>query len=99
MIAIEKQEKLAALENNAAFHQAIANALSPDEVQKILAQFGAELSAQEVSELIQTPEGELSDTELDAVAGGYIGRVRRYKTKWIRIPPRMIPIPIMVPVF
>lgn len=95
MLKQEYIDKLQNLENNQEFQQALENAANPQEVQKVLAAYNVELSEAEVQEMIQQEEGTLSETDLDDVSGGCF-RPRRYRIKWIRIPPRMIPVPVIV---
>lgn len=98
-ITIENQEKLGTLENNVEFNRKLANAETPEEVQEILKDYNVDMSTEEVSEMIQKPADEMSESDLDQVAGGCFRRVVGYRIKWVRIPPLMIPVPVLVPVY
>lgn len=98
MITLENQEKLQALESNGEFQKSLENAETPDDVQRIMAQYGVEMSVEEIRQMIQEPEGELQETDLEDVSGGCGPGCRRgFRIKWVRIPPSRIPVPVFVP--
>lgn len=93
----EKQAKLEELMKDEAFVKAMFSKESSEEVQKLFAENGVELTMEEIEGLAAAilqaaPEGngELSEDALDSVAGGRI--------IWLPFPfPIPFPIPLPIP--
>ena len=96
---MKNYEDLAALENNASFEQDLKTASTPEEAQDVLKRYGVDMSLQEVRGLISEPVGELSDSDLESVAGGAARRIVGWRIIWKRIPPLKIPRPVLVPIY
>ena len=93
----EKQAKLEELMKDEAFVKAMFSKESSEEVQKLFAENGVELTMEEVEDIAAAilkaapaEEGELSEEALGSVAGGRI--------RWLPFPfPFPIPFPIPYP--
>ena len=74
MNVTEKQERIEALSKDAAFLEEMKGAAGKDDIQKIFAKYGLDLNREEVDAFVTLAErelsGELSDTDLENVAGG-----------------------------
>lgn len=68
-MTVINEEKWKALEQNAELKAALETANSPEKAYEILKRYGADVSLEEVREMIQE-EGVLSENDLDDVAGG-----------------------------
>ena len=104
MMNERNMEKMNALAKNPECQQKLAEAATPEEVCDILKQYGMALSVQEVKELIKEEEAELTDQDLDTVAGGCHGfrHVVGFRIVWgpvTIIRGKIIYGPILVPVY
>lgn len=93
-------EILLELVKNEEFNERLANVETPEDVQDLLARYGAELSMEEIKGMIQEPEGELLESDLEDVSGGVSmwHGIRGFKFDVIICgrPPR--PRPIIFPI-
>lgn len=87
------------LEQNEDFKQSLANVSTPEEVQALMAQYDIEVSIEEINDMIEMPDGELQESDLEDVSGGcglrfpYGGFV----IIWRMVPPTRPPRPILIP--
>ena len=74
MTEAEKQKKLEVLSNDPAFLEAMKNVAGKDDIKKVFSEYGLDLTKEEVDAFVFLAEkeisGELSDAELENVAGG-----------------------------
>ena len=77
MTDTEKREKLEALSDNEAFLEAMKAAEGKEAVQKVFAEHGLDLTREEVDAFVLLAErelsGELSEEDLESIAGGASG--------------------------
>ena len=97
-------KKIENLMNNADFKERLAEASAPEAAREILAQYGVELSMDEIMDMIKEEVQELSTADLDNVAGGHNGfrHIVGYKIVWGPIGifrGKIIYGPILVPVY
>lgn len=64
------EEKLKNLMEDPAFQEAFSKTASAEEASALLAQHGIQITPEELTAALAQPEGELSENELDEVAGG-----------------------------
>lgn len=93
-MATINEEKWKALEQNAELKAALETADSPEKAYEILMRYGADVTLEEVREMIQK-EGELSENDLDDVAGGAAWRrVVGFKIVILFNPFRVVMVPV-----
>lgn len=64
------EEKLKKLLEDPSFQEALSKTTSAEEASALLAQHGIQITSDELLAALTPPEGELSESELDGVAGG-----------------------------
>ncbi len=64
------EETLKKLTEDPSFQEAFSKTASAEEASALLAQHGIQITPEELSAALAQPEGELSENELDEVAGG-----------------------------
>lgn len=83
--------KLEAYKDNEAFIRDIEKATTLDEFKEIASRYGIELSDAEINSMIMAENTELTENDLDRVAGGVILRRRtRVIVRRIPFPPFII---------
>ena len=60
------------LSNDSVFLEKLAQAQNPAEAVKILNEAGVDMTEAEFQAMLDQPDGELDETSLEGVAGGYI---------------------------
>lgn len=63
------------LQNNEEFMRRLADAKTPDEVQPLLAEFGVDMTKEDIAAALDQAEKELPEEDLENVAGGFVGAV------------------------
>lgn len=90
------------LEQNEDFRQSLANVATPEEVQALMAQYDIEVSIDEINDMIEMPDGELLESDLEDVSGGCSlwrpGAGLRIIWR-IPAPPIRPPHPILIPIW
>lgn len=64
------EEKLKKLLEDPSFQEALSKTASAEDASALLAQHGIQITSDELLAALTPPEGELSESELDGVAGG-----------------------------
>ncbi len=83
--------KLEAYKDNEAFIRDIEKATNLDEFKEIASRYGIELSDAEINSMITAENAELTENDLDRVAGGVIRRCRtRVIVKRVPFPPFIV---------
>lgn len=83
-----------ALEQNEELKAALSVAGSVEEAYEILVRYNADVTLEEVKEMIQVEQGELTEGDLDNVAGGVWRRIIGYKIVILFNPFRVKLVPI-----
>lgn len=83
------EEKLKELMADASFCEELEKTGSPEEASALFAQYGIQITPEELLAAVAQPEGELDEKNLDEVAGGIIWRWPRFpKLPWGPKRPR-----------